>query len=126
MTLKEIYDLIPWDVLRGWAESVRFDEKIVNPNFPKYKGWSDKAVYADFLMDHLDEGFNFPNVSYVKAPALTEKNLSDKDLKEVYKLFFDSYRMEEYSPGSPGGVEWGKRLQETAEYFKNRYGAQSN
>ena len=126
MTLKDIYDLIPWDVLRRWAGSVRFDDKIVNSNFPKYENWSNKAVYADFLMDYVDEGFNFPNVSYVKAPALTEKNLSDKDFQEVYKLFFDSYRMEEHNPDSPAGLTWNKRLQDMAEYFRKRYGAKSD
>jgi hypothetical protein len=54
MEINDIYDLIPWEVLKGWADLVKFDETSVNPGFPKYRNWSPKAVYADYLMDFID------------------------------------------------------------------------
>jgi len=121
MQINELYELIPWEILKKWAEAVSFDEKIISSNFPKYKDWSNKAVYADFLMDHVDEGFNYEDLAYPKADAIQEQDLKDRDFIDVYKLFFDSSRAEENFPGTEIRAEWEKRLQRMAEYFKTTY-----
>ena len=124
MEIKDVYDLIPWDVLRRWAASVHFNDTIINPNFPKYEGWSEKAVYADYLMDYADEGFTFENVAYEKAEHLREQDIPDEDFLEVYKLFFDSSIEEDDPPDSPERKAWEKRLEEMGQYFKGKYGAE--
>jgi hypothetical protein len=123
MEINDVYDLIPWEVLKGWAHLVKFDETIVNPGFPKYKEWSPKAVYADYLMDFIDEGFDFGKRSaYIKVDRLRAENVPDKDFLEIYKLFFDIPRLEESDPDSPLRQEWRGRLENMAKYLKGKYG----
>jgi len=123
MEINDIYDLIPWEVLRGWANLVKFAETSVNPGFPKYKPWSPKAVYADYLMDFIDEGFDFGKRSaYIKVDRLKAENVPDKDFLEIYKLFFDIPRLEESDPDSPVRQEWKSRLEKMAKYLKSKYG----
>lgn len=121
MNLKDIYDLIPWDLLKEWARSVKFNEKIINPHFPKYQDWSEKAVFADYLMDYIDEGFNVENNSYPKAISLKGKFFPDSNFLEIYKLYFDSTREEEYHSDSPHYVQWQQRLEGIAESLKKTY-----
>ncbi|TFG99270.1 MAG: hypothetical protein E4H13_09055 [Calditrichales bacterium] len=59
MKINDVYELIPWEVLRRWADRVKFNENIIHTDFPKYRNWTEKAVFTDFLLDHVDEGFNF-------------------------------------------------------------------
>jgi len=110
MLLKDVYELIPWDVLKKWAESVKFDDEIINPNFPKYKNWSPKAIYTDYLMDYIDEGFNAENMSYPKAIALKGEDIADRNFMEIYKLYFDSYLEEESKPDSQAFNQWQHKL----------------
>lgn len=121
MQLNEVYELIPWEVLKKWANMVNFSEATVNTNFPKYKNWTKKAVFADFLMDHVDEGFNFKNVSYPKAAQLKGKDLADTDFVELYKVFFDSIRAEENESDDKFRKEWEQRLQVIADRFLKKY-----
>lgn len=121
MLLKDVYELIPLDVLKKWAESVKFDDNIINPDFPKYKNWSPKAIYADYLMDYVDEGFNAENMSYPKAIALKGKDIVDKYFMEIYKLYFDSYLEDESKPGSQELKQWEKRLAGIADALKDAY-----
>ncbi len=118
MLLKDVYELIPWDVLKEWAESVKFDDDIINTNFPKYKNWSPKAIYADYLMDYVDEGFNAENMSYPKAIALKGKDIADLNFMEIYKLYFDSYLEDESKPGSRELKRWQQRLADVAGTLK--------
>lgn len=122
MEINDIYDLIPWDVLKQWATSVHFDDTLINPDFPKYRNWSEKAIYADYLMDYTDEGFNFENVAYEKAERLREQDVTDKDFLEVYKLFFDSSIEEDDAPDSAERKAWEERLGKMAGYLKSKYG----
>ena len=122
MKINDVYELIPWEVLRRWADRVKFDEKIIRSNFPKYLNWTDKAVFADFLLDHVDEGFNFANVSYAKADPIKGDDLAGTDLLELYKIFFDSSRAEEESEDSQFRKEWNQRLEEIAARFKEKFG----
>jgi hypothetical protein len=122
MSINDIYDLIPWSVLRKWAALVKFDEEIVNPGFPKYKNWSPKAVYADYLMDFIDEGFDYGKRSaYIKVDRLKTNDVPDQDFLEIYKLFFDVPRLEESPLDSPLRKEWDDRLESMAKYLKNKY-----
>ena len=121
MLLKDVYELIPWDVLKEWAESVKFDDDIINPNFPKYKNWSPKAIYADYLMDYVDEGFNAENMSYPKAIALKGEDIADPNFMEIYKLYFDSYLEEESKPDSLELKQWQQRLVGIAGVLKEAY-----
>jgi len=122
MQLTDVYELIPWSVLKEWAARVKFDESIIRPSFPKYRDRSKKAVFADYLMDHVDEGFNFANVSYPKADPIKGADLAGSELLEVYKLYFDSSRAEEEQPGSVFLAQWEKRLEESADRLKEKYG----
>jgi len=121
MLLKDVYELIPWDVLKEWAQSVKFDDDIINPNFPKYKNWSRKAIYADYLMDYVDEGFNAENMSYPKAIALKGKDIADRNFMEIYKLYFNSYLEEESKPDSQALKQWQQRLTGVAAALKEAY-----
>ena len=121
MKINDVYELIPWEVLRHWADKVRFNENIIHADFPKYRNWSQKAVFADFLMDHMDEGFNFANVSYAKADPIKGDDLAGTDLLELYKLYFDSSRAEEDNPDSQFRQEWNKRLEHIAVHMKKKY-----
>ena len=121
MNLNHIYDLIPWDILKQWAKSVSFDERIVNPNFPKYKDWSEKAIFTDYLMDYVEEGFNVENNSYPKAVSLKERALPNGSFVEIFKLYFDSSAGEEHPSGSPGYLQWQQRLEQMAEKLKESY-----
>ena len=126
MEINDVYDLIPWEVLRRWGNLVKFDETSVNPGFPKYKRWSPKAVYADFLMDFIDEGFDFGKRSaYIKVDRLKAEDVPDNDFLEVYKLFFDVPRLEESAPDAPLRQEWKHRLESMAAYLKGKYGDQA-
>ena len=118
MILRDIYDLISWDLLKEWARSVRFNENIINPHFPKYENWSEKAIYADYLMDYVDEGFNVENNSYPKAISLEAGDLSDVNFLEIYKLYFDSSFGEEYEFNSPQYIQWQNRLENMAENIR--------
>jgi hypothetical protein len=118
MNLKDIYELIPLDLLKEWAQAVKFNEEIINSQFPKYQNWSDKAVYADYLMDYVDEGFNVENNSYPKAVSLQGKKLPKGNFLEIYKLYFDSSSEEEYPSDSPHYIQWQKRLEQMAESLK--------
>lgn len=122
MKINDVYELIPWDVLRSWAKKVRFNENIIRADFPKYRNWTEKAVFADFLLDHVDEGFNFANVSYAKADPINRDDLAETDLLELYMLYFDSSRAEENSANSQFRTEWNKRLEDIAERIKKQYG----
>ena len=122
MKINDVYELIPWEVLRSWANRVKFNENIIRANFPKYQNWTEKAVFADFLLDHVDEGFNFANVSYAKADPIMGEDLAGTDLLELYKIYFDSSRAEEDSVDSQFRKEWNKRLEDIAERFKKKYG----
>jgi len=122
MKINEAYELIPWEVLRSWAKRVKFDENIIRANFPKYQDWTEKAVFADFLLDHIDEGFNFANVSYAKADPIKGDDLAGTDLLDLYKLYFDSSRAEEDRADSQFRMEWNKRLDDIARRFKKQYG----
>jgi len=124
MEINEVYERIPWEVLRRWAERVRFNEKIVRADFPKYRNWTEKAVFTDFLLDHVDEGFNFANVSYAKADPIKGDDLAGTDLLELYKLYFDSSRAEEGGPDSQFCKEWNNRLEEMAGRLEKKYGKQ--
>ncbi|MEW6673343.1 MAG: hypothetical protein AB1427_16700 [Thermodesulfobacteriota bacterium] len=121
MKINEVYELLPWEVLRDWAKRVKFNETIVNANFPKYRDWSKKAVFADFLMDHVDEGFNFANVSYAKADPIRGEDLAGTDLLELYKLYFDSSRAEEEGADSQFRREWNNKLEDIAGRFVKQY-----
>ena len=125
MKINEVYELIPWEVLRSWAKRVKFNENIIRTNFPKYQNWTKKAVFADFLLDHIDEGFNFAHVSYAKADPIKGDDLAGTDLLELYKLYFDCSRAEEDSVDSQFRMEWKKRLEDIAEHFKKKYGVVS-
>jgi len=122
MKINDVYELIPWEVLRGWADRVKFNETIIRADFPKYRNWTQKAVFADFLLDHVDEGFDFANVSYAKADPIKGNDLAGTDLLELYKLYFDSSRAEEDSPDSQFRLEWNKRLETIAVHIKKKYG----
>ena len=122
MNINDVYELIPWEVLRRWADRVKFNENIIHKDFPKYRNWTEKAVFADFLLDHVDEGFNFANVSYAKADPLKGDDLAGTDLLELYKLYFDSSRAEEDSPDSQFQKEWNQRLEEIDVRFKEKFG----
>jgi len=119
MKLNEVYELIPWEVLRDWAHQVNFNETIIRADFPKYREWTEKAVFADFLLDHIDEGFNFANVSYAKADPIKGDDLAGTDLLELYKLYFDSSRAEEEGGDSRFRKEWNERLTEMARRLQN-------
>jgi len=123
MNVNHIYDLIPWDTLLQWAESVTFDADTVNPNFPKYKGWSEKAIFADYLMDYVEEGFNVEQNSYPKAISLKGRTLPDGNFIEIFKLYFDSSAGEEHPAGSPEYTQWQQRLEKTAEKLKDIFSA---
>jgi hypothetical protein len=73
-------------------------------------------------LDHVDEGFNFANVSYAKADPIMGDDLAGTDLLELYKIYFDSSRAEEDSVDSQFRMEWNKRLEDIAERFKEKYG----
>jgi hypothetical protein len=122
MKINDVYELIPWEVLRSWANRVKFNENIIRANFPKYQNWTEKAVFADFLLDHVDEGFNFANVSYAKADPIMGDDLAGTDLLELYKIYFDSSRAEEDSANSQFHIEWNNRLEDIAARFKKKYG----
>ncbi|MFH1251755.1 MAG: hypothetical protein V1715_11755 [bacterium] len=122
MNINDVYELIPWEVLRRWANRVKFNENIIHTDFPKYRNWTEKAVFADFLLDHVDEGFNFANVSYAKADPIKGDDLAGTDLLELYKIYFDRSREEEDSPDSQFPTEWYKRLEDMAGQFKKKYG----
>jgi hypothetical protein len=122
MKINDVYELIPWEVLRRWANRVKFNENIIRTDFPKYRDWTEKAVFADFLLDHMDEGFDFANVSYAKADPIKGDDLAGTDLLELYKLFFDGSRAEEDSPDSQFRMEWNNRLEDMAGRFKKKYG----
>jgi len=121
MKINDVYELIPWEVLRGWANRVKFNENIIRANFPKYQNWTEKAVFADFLLDHVDEGFNFSNVSYAKADPIRGDDLAGTDLLDLYKIYFDSNRAEEDSADSQFRKEWNQRLEEIAARFKEKF-----
>ena len=121
MEMNDVYDSIPWDILKGWAASVKFDEELINPGFPKYQKWTQKAVYADYLMDFIDERFVYGTSAYIKAERLRADDVPDKDLLEVYKLFFDSSAAEDHLPDSPEQKEWIGRLEKMVKYLKERY-----
>lgn len=123
MKLNQIYDLIPWDTLRQWAKAVSFDAGIVNPKFPKYKGWSEKAIFADYLMDYVEEGFNVEQNSYPKAISLKGRLLPNGHFIEIFKLYFDSSAGEEHPAGSTGYTQWQQRLEEMAEKLKGTFPA---
>jgi len=118
MKINELYELIPWEVLKGWANRVKFNEKNICANFPKYQNWTEKAVFADFLMDYVDEGFNFKNVSYAKAEPIHGEDLEGTDLLELYMIYFDSSRAEENSANSQFRKEWNQRAENFAARFK--------
>ena len=120
MKINDVYELIPWEVLRNWANMVKFNENIIRTNFPKYQNWTEKAVFADFLLDHVDEGFNFANVSYAKADPIKGDDLAGTDLLDLYKIYFDSGRAEEDSADSQFRKEWNQRLEEIAARFKEK------
>lgn len=122
MKINDVYELIPWEVLRSWANRVKFNENIIRANFPKYRNWTEKAVFADFLLDHVDEGFNFANVSYAKAGPITGDELAGTDLLELYKIYFDSSRAEEDSADSQFRKEWNQRMEAIAVHFKEKFG----
>ncbi|MDF1593993.1 MAG: hypothetical protein P1P89_21000 [Desulfobacterales bacterium] len=121
MKINDVYELIPWEVLRSWAKRVKFNENIISANFPKYRNWTEKAVFADFLLDHIDEGFNFANVSYAKADPIAGDDLAGTDLLEIYKVYFDSSRAEEDSADPEFLKEWNQRLEEIAACFKEKF-----
>jgi len=121
MNLNDIYDLIPWETLKHWAKTVSFNGDIVNPNFPKYQGWSEKAIFADYLMDYVEEGFNVEQNSYPKAVSLKGRTLPNGSFIEIFKLFFDSSAGEEHPVGSPGYVQWQHRLEEVAGKLKESF-----
>ena len=121
MRINDVYDLIPWEILKKWAESVRFNESTTHSNFPKYENWSEKAVYADYLMDYIDEGFNYENIAYPKADPIEEQDLTDADFLETYKLFFDCSRAEESDQNPEAQTLWQKRLKQMSDHFKNKY-----
>jgi len=122
MEINEVYERIPWEVLRRWADRLNFNENIIRADFPKYRNWTEKAVFADFLLDHVDEGFNFANVSYAKADPIKGDDLAGTDLLELYKLYFDSSRAEEGGPDSQFCIKWNIRLEEMAGRFETKYG----
>lgn len=121
MKLNDVYELVPWEVLRDWANRVNFSETIIRADFPKYREWTEKAVFADFLLDHIDEGFNFANVSYAKADRIKGDDLAGTDLLELYKLYFDSSRAEEEAVDSHFREEFNDRLTAMARRFKTKY-----
>ena len=121
MKINEVYELIPWEVLRSWANRVKFNESIIRADFPKYRKWTEKAVYVDFLLDHMDEGFNFANVSYAKADPIRGDDLAGTDLLELYKIYFDSSRAEESAADSRFRKEWNDRLEDMARRFKKKH-----
>ena len=119
MQINDIYELIPWETLKKWAETVKFNESIINTNFPKYENWSEKAVYADFLMDHIDEGLNYENIAYPKAGRIQAQDLTDSDFVETYKLYFDSCRAEEnYANTDAQTLNWNMVYLEMCGYVE--------